>query len=653
MKFKTLLLLIILEGLGCIAVLLIPASEPSSVFLFRYSIERLLLVLFVLIAIISIASLKVLLNEVKTLKDRLYAISIQFLGKKKYLISTFLLLTSGLFVITYLISILSIIDPLYQEIIFRILPIIIWLSLAGVQIAYYLFLWISQENASSGKSNIPLIPAINAIKTIGLEVLAIIILIGAQYQLIPKPYWEYRPIAVKYSPLIIFGLIVGSRIIGWSINRLQKNRALKIFLVGVLLIVLIGVGLFYYQAASKHSELNNAKLRADQSSYVHQTKRVYESGFTYTGNRIQMPIYLFLQAVFYDPDASALEAFRTGKTVNIYLSLFLLSILFLIFWFFLPLHKAMNLVLIVGFSSFIFKSAYFTTEILFYFISFIGFLLLCILFYKPNIWLGLATGAVLGIGHLTKASIFPGLIFFVVVYIIKTIFLWFSEQQKSKIYSNSLCLLFLVTAFFGTIFPYIHESKKEYGKWLYNAGYVVMWCESWEKALEIREKYNGWHNIPPHKAPGPLNYIQEHTFSHIVQRVKYGLGRQLENIRYQFNFFNYPVFFSIYLVYMFLVSIKKNIRLIKSNIFIIGFVFLYYLGYFMSFVWYSPIASLWRFIYGLHLPFMFVTFMSVHVINKESQLGKFKSIDLLTTLMLSFDIYYVLDEGLFLDNFAA
>ncbi|MEA3351041.1 MAG: hypothetical protein U9Q82_10500 [Chloroflexota bacterium] len=661
LKFRTLLLVTTLEGIACLVFLLIPASEPSSVILLRYSATRLLIVSTIVMVLFGLALLPGSLKRNQKLADTLMSISIKFLKQETYLLLTFFLLSFSLVLIMFLISIWTIIDVRYQGIILRIAPILTWSAIAGIQTIYFLWQWALRKNTLLKKDTLPIKSIKSIAREISLETLAIIILLAAQYQIIPRKYWQYRHVARLYAPLIILGLLVGSRLFSRCLEALKKKQLTRNILIGGVFIGLMVAGFFYYQAAIKHSVLNNVELRADQSNFVHQTKQVYESGFRYTGNRIQMPVYTFMQAVFYDPEKSLAETFYIGKQVNIFLSMILLIVLLLIFKSYLPLRKAFNLTLIIAFSSFIFKAAYFTTEILYYFISFLGFVLLCKMLKKPGITLGIITGIILGIGNLTKASILPGLLIFAAIYVLKEVARWLSLvrkdaqgcSEKKLAKTNLVSLILLLVFFLGVIGPYLRESKIKFGQYFYNPAHIVIWYESWEEALEIREIYHGWHNIPPEETPGPLWYLQKHTLSQIVQRVKYGFSKQFENIRYQFNFFNYPYLFALLAIFVVIVNFRKSLGLFQSNLFLIGFVILYLIGYFLAIVWYSPISCLWRFIYGLHLPFMFSAFISIFAITKNTRYGKFKAIDFTVSIMLVFDIYYVLTEALFLNNFAA
>ena len=303
MKFRTLLILIILEGLVCLAILAIPASEPSSVIILHYSMKRLLLIFPILVAIAGITVFAIQTENNKTFRNKLNRFCIHLFGQETFLIASSYVIVLVLFLAVCVSSIWGFIDVFYKQIFIKTLPILLWLSIVGVQTIVYFFLWASQKNATIGESAIP-IRAVSSsikkaynIKAIGLEILVIVILAGSQYRLIARSYWRYRRLTIKYAPLLFFGLIIVSRMLRW-VNQLLREKKLPriLFTVSACLGLSI-LGIFYYQAASKHSVSKNVALYADQSSYVHQTKKVYDTNFSYTGNRNQMPVYLFLQAL--------------------------------------------------------------------------------------------------------------------------------------------------------------------------------------------------------------------------------------------------------------------------------------------------------------------------------------------------------------------
>ncbi len=160
------------------------------------------------------------------------------------------------------------------------------------------------------------------------------------------------------------------------------------------------------------TQVNTNMRKTDQGAYMRYAREMYESNYTVIGNRNRMPIYPFLQSLFYRPGMSNEAFFIRGKYVNLILSLVLLTGLSFIFFHFFHWLHTVNSVLIIAFTVFIFKAAYFQTELLFYFINFCLFLLMWRLLQQPSYLFAILTGFVAGLAHLTKASIIPGLILF-------------------------------------------------------------------------------------------------------------------------------------------------------------------------------------------------------------------------------------------------
>ena len=653
----------LIEGFICLVVLLLPASESSSAVFFRYSSQRLMMIVTVVVVLAAIIFFHYLAQKKASITDWISMWGRKYLHTERNLITILLILFSGLLSCGYLIISWSTIDPLYQGIILRIAPILVWITLIGIQSAFFVIHWANEQNKEQGAELIPIDQTIQFLREIGLEIVAIIILIGAQYAFIPHRYWEYRKYLLRFSPALILGLVLISRLFHRATNSLRKYKYAKFAVTGIILASLVILGFYFYDAASEHSNTQNAELVSDQSGYVKLTEQVYSSHFRYTGNRNQMPLYLFLQALFFNPDNEKGDTFATGKQVNILLTMLLLTSLILIFRSSLPWHESLLLFLIASFSSFIFKAAYFTSENLYYFLSFLGFMLLCRMMIIPNIKLALSAGFILGLGHLTKASILPGILLFCLAFGVQHLFKLIQSRRsqpdqnsKYKQVQGFIFMLLLLATFGMTIFPYSRESHKLYGKYLYNVSYIVMWYDSWDEAVADADHSTGdptWHHLTPGETPGPVKYFQEHTPTQIRDRILYGIERQLENIRYQFNLFNYPLFFALSVLIILITNLPQGKKLFTQHFFLIGFVLLYLAGYFSSFVWYSVIASLWRFIYGVHLPLMFILFACINAVSGKQGSHLTRLINISVSIMLIVDIYYVLRIGLLLNNFSS
>ena len=85
------------------------------------------------------------------------------------------------------------------------------------------------------------------------------------------------------------------------------QRAARAALAFALVLICLAA---YLQIAQTQSHKNREMRWVDQSAYMDEAIKAYETRFTYTGNRNRMPMYPFLQALFYSPDLSS-EAFSS------------------------------------------------------------------------------------------------------------------------------------------------------------------------------------------------------------------------------------------------------------------------------------------------------------------------------------------------------
>ncbi len=411
--------------------------------------------------------------------------------------------------------------------------------------------------------------------------------------------------------------------------------------------------------------VNTVLSRDDQGAFLNFARDVYESGFRYTGDRNRMPVYPFLQAAFYNPAMSAEAFFQQGKQLNILLSLVCLGGLFLGFKRFLPLHDAVNLTLIAAFSIFIFKSAYFQSELLFYTLNFFCFVLMALLLVRPGVMLALLTGAALGLAHLTKASVLPGLILFVGVALLKPFLVrlhspgpavWLRSFKRS-ILVNAAGAGLVGVAFLGVVFPYILESKQVFGRYFYNVNSTFyMWYNSWEQAKAGTRAHGdrvGWPDLPPDEIPGPAKYFREHTPLQVLARLGDGLAFQFSVLRDQYGVFNYPVLLSSFLVAFIALDFRRFRDLLGEHLPLVLFGVLYFSLYLLLYAWYKPISDGPRFTFTLIIPFLFAALVAIHHLTGPGKShegvpppwGRFRRASLASsviTIFLLVDIYFVL-----------
>ena len=77
----------------------------------------------------------------------------------------------------------------------------------------------------------------------------------------------------------------------------KQPRHLLEFLavVGLIFVVL---GLYWHGAVVQLTKVNTDLTSTDQSAYMHYTRQMYDSNYTFIGGRNRMPAYPFLQSLF-------------------------------------------------------------------------------------------------------------------------------------------------------------------------------------------------------------------------------------------------------------------------------------------------------------------------------------------------------------------
>jgi hypothetical protein len=439
----------------------------------------------------------------------------------------------------------------------------------------------------------------------------------------------------------------------------RSNHFRKI--AGLLGLFLVLTGLYWYGAVQQLTLVNTDMTATDQSAYMEYARTMVESSYTVVGGRNRMPVYPFLQSLFYRPGMSDAAFFTVGKYVNLVLSLFLLAGLAGIFRWYLPWLAALTLLLITAFTVFIFKAGFFQTELLFYFLNFCLFLLMIHLLQR-NAWpLAILTGIVAGIAHLTKASILPGLALFLAVAGLR--WGWVALQSRDsvqgglpkRLLSNLLPVALVGICFLITVYPYISTSKRVFGHYFYNVNSTFyMWYDSWEEAKQGTRAHGdrvGWPTMPLEEIPSLRKYLREHTSEQIVNRVVGGGQTVLNNVVNSYGYFKYIILYFILLVAAMFWSWRQVVQALRTNPLLYLFLVTYFVLYFLLCFWYAPIASGNRIILAQFLPLLFSLAYGFHGLLRSSTIkaGKYcitpsAVATVVILLIVVVDIYFVLTE---------
>jgi hypothetical protein len=473
---------------------------------------------------------------------------------------------------------------------------------------------------------------------------------------------KYQAIYERVAPIIYFEAVFCLQFLflfrapfrnmaqGYFLTKQRVESFIKKYKLQpiALLIIVVIFSWVYVSLATYHARVQNQDMtKVDQGAYLSFAQAVYKSGFKDTGDRNRMPLYSFIQALFLNPHEHRQAQFTHGKQVNIVLSLVLLIILFGVISRFLTSSLTTNFILIAAFALYVFKAGYFQSELLFYFLSLVSFIMMTRILVSPSYKLGLATGLVVALAQLTKASMLPMLTIFLGFYVLKMVLIIWQMikddplkrssylQQMSRQIGILLCVLI---CFLGVLYPYIRESKQKYGQYFYNVNSTFyIWYDDWGEVLRGTRAYGdrtGWPIMPAEDIPSFQKYIREHTPTQIEDRLFNGLRKQYENLSRPYTYFNYLAIYSILLLISSIIGAKKIFPLLQENIVSIGFVSVNFVAYLLLYSWYVAINEGYRFTLALFLPILFTCMFALKYIFDQYGTISFKRYALKASTLL-------------------
>ncbi len=377
--------------------------------------------------------------------------------------------------------------------------------------------------------------------------------------------------------------------------------------IGKVLLAL-GIGLFflslYLNVAQQQSKVNSDLTRNDQSAYMNFAREAYETHLQYTGSRNRMPLYPFIQALFYSPEMDDEAFFEQGKQLNIALSLVCLLALGITFFAKFSKIYAFYAMLVIAFLVFAIKSPYFQTEILFYTLFGFAFILSLDTLISPKWYKSIGVGLLFALAHFSKASAMPGLFIFVSSYGILFLFKLFSRSlSREQVRQILYYALAPLAVFMILLFPYFQESKEKYSTYFYNVNTTFyMWYDSWaevKNGTRLAGDRRGWPHMTHEEIPSLSKYLDEHSADEIIDRLGRGITQILWSgcygrwSRYRYGYCSQVGLSLIILVLGLLILPFKGIRLRNSYkyIHIVWYVLLFCTLYALSFVWYIPVIG--------------------------------------------------------------
>lgn len=352
--------------------------------------------------------------------------------------------------------------------------------------------------------------------------------------------------------------------------RLHALQGWRRYVYGLGLFFLLTLPLYAY-GVHQQFQMNQRITGSDQFGYLEYARELADSDFGYEGDGARMPLFPAIQALHYNPDESLRAFFIHSKQVSVALSILILLMVGVVFLgSFRPLI-AFPLLAIGMFTLFVFKAAFVQAELLYYGLSLVGFVGMVRLLERPSWPVGLGTGIVLGLAHLTKASVLPGLGVFLIVYGVafgvrvhkeyrkvrpfwrwrkvvplrywlRMARLWRRFRRKmatipypvprhhirrvkggemrwqTYVWSGGL----MVTAFVILIAPMLMRHHHKFGHALYNVNTTFyMWYDSWGEVETGTKRYGdreGYPRMAEEDLPSLSKYLRTHSLGEIIVR---------------------------------------------------------------------------------------------------------------------------------------
>lgn len=391
----------------------------------------------------------------------------------------------------------------------------------------------------------------------------------------------------------------------------------------VALIVLLILAIYGFEAHARRRLMSTPASLGDQGAYLAHAQNMRESGYAYIAERNRMPVFPFLLSLLYRADLSETQLLRRAQAFNVNLSIILLLLLFLIFRkFFPPLH-AIALLCATAFGVYLYRAVNAQTEVLFYFVSFCGFVLLLRMLIAPGWWLAALGGATMGLAHLTKASVLPALGVWVAVFMAQIIwdFRARGDDGLSTAWRRLGMLLLVIATFFAVVFPYIQTSKRIYGHYFYNVNSTfVMWCDSSSEAMKFLDAYGDkakWRELPSDQIPSMSKYWREHSIAQMAYRLTHGLRRVVTQNLMAIGYYKFVVAFAFAAGILWMRQRQRARQLLAESPFAAAFCVLFVSVYLLLYGWYDAIVNDTRFSLSIFLPFVFAASLFVLKLGKD------------------------------------
>lgn len=413
----------------------------------------------------------------------------------------------------------------------------------------------------------------------------------------------------------------------------------------IVWIALIGcLTLYLFEGHARRIHIPSSRTQGDQGAYLDYAADLERSGYTFVGGRNRMPVYPFLLTFVYENGMDEDQFLARAQAFNVNLSAVVLFVLFLILRRYFSGYWSLSLVAMLAFSVFLKRAVLVQTEVLFYLLVFVVFLLFLRLVTVPDWKTAVVAGILLGIAHLTKASVLPMLVLWIAIMGAQTIWERFGRGGASPSqWLRPACIAIVVVCFLAVTFQYLRTSKRIFGRYFYNVNSTFyIWTDSWDEAEALTKAHGdreGWPTLPPDEIPSPSKYWREHSVADVGARIGNGIVRVLTKNAKLTGYYKYGVLFGATAMFLAIRRRGQFRELLFRQPFVALFVAGFFCGYLLLYAWYAPVSSDSRFALSLFLPFLFVTSKLILHLGRDATLAArgntYRFVDVFAALILT------------------
>ncbi len=238
-------------------------------------------------------------------------------------------------------------------------------------------------------------------------------------------------------------------------------------------------------------------------------------------------------------DAAPDDLFEAGKWRNMILSISVLVLFGLGAARAFSFTGAAAMILMGGFGVILERSAYFSSDAIYYLLVVMSWLCALSMIRQNQLWQYAVFGVLLGLAYLAKAMVWPIAAGFVLISIIRSIAAAMEARKKGDVSdglwvpSNQLVgFAMMLTAFLLMVGPRMSYANTEFGDPFHSYQKYWIWMDSPAEAAEFQRAYPGraeLETLGVLERPGLIRYVNENGFTKLFKRGVDGAAHQLKS----------------------------------------------------------------------------------------------------------------------------